>query len=761
MPPIQTVISTPSSTKYKQNYIRDYIYKLGYDYNISCGQLFLSKNIKDILRPLTKFLGDYSYTTITSKGFKDTHQEKYQDFSQPCPDGWTFNPQGKGCFGPLSYKGPCDAGITEYGRDARGRQIVIRSSRPAYLSTKTEGEKEQWASTCGVKWPEKERTIPAGMVCNYAQNTGVYEKYGASVNDNLKNRSIKLLGALKKGQDYLDAAVMLVNAGIDSQYFAIIDNNVYFPGYLDPQYGSGDPNFFTSKGKYDPECSKSNPKVQLYQVNTKELYDKLIFCKNMNDKINTLNEKYVPDLYYSQFDIYKQVVDKNVKNNPKWQDEYKKTMFNDSTLKIQNNLNEILKNLSGNFNMKAKVYNKQADLINRHQELVEDNSKKLNNQLDTLDKLEDEIALKTRIVELNEVMAKKQQVNKKLLIGFFVLLPLLVIPAVLAIFKVISPGIAIAIGVLFILGYIIFALLVRRAGGYDEFKKPIMRQMSKYERAIQKFYDKEKAKIDQAVTEFIEGKCECPAEYELVEEDITGGKFKGNFMMQANGPFYYDDGSALPQQIYPHPEGSINFEVDDKVMTWPKEIQAKLDTIGNPLQRMFFTLWLQILKKKKISVDDPRFSKNLDVTDLETGPNTPLPFWENIKLPMVTDFDRNIGRICQNYNEYRIASGSQPGTFLADTWNYFFQNRIPDNTFQTWITKINTAIDNKQSVDKVYVEFVMFIINSQQFKSKHGSLDSFLNKKIGDFVDVFNSNVQLSEPNTVKTNLVYIKRRIL
>ena len=83
----------------------------------------------------------------------------------------------------MLFRSPCDAGITEYGRDARGRQIVIRSSRPAYLSTKTEGEKEQWASTCGVQWPEKERTIPAGIVCNYAQNTGVYEKYGARVNE--------------------------------------------------------------------------------------------------------------------------------------------------------------------------------------------------------------------------------------------------------------------------------------------------------------------------------------------------------------------------------------------------------------------------------------------------------------------------------------------------------------------------------------------------------------------------------------------------
>ena len=70
-----------------------------------------------------------------------------------------------------------------------------------------------------------------------------------------------------------------------------------------------------------------------------------------------------------------------------------------------------------NYNKKAELYNYQVDLIGQNEKLVENHNKKLNKQLDDLTAIQEQIALKDRVIELNDELTKKQIRNKKILIG--------------------------------------------------------------------------------------------------------------------------------------------------------------------------------------------------------------------------------------------------------------------------------------------------------------------------------------------------------
>ena len=64
---------------------------------------------------------------------------------------------------------------------------------------------------------------------------------------------------------------------------------------------------------------------------------------------------------------------------------------NFSEAEIINNQNEIIANLTSNYNKKAKLYNSQIDLIGQNERIVEDHNNKLNRQLDDLAEIQDKI----------------------------------------------------------------------------------------------------------------------------------------------------------------------------------------------------------------------------------------------------------------------------------------------------------------------------------------------------------------------------------
>ena len=84
--------------------------------------------------------------------------------------------------------------------------------------------------------------------------------------------------------------------------------------------------------------------------------------------------------------------------------------------------------------------------------------------------------------------------------------------------------------------------------------KPLIKKISKYEKAIQNYWDKN-----------IEQDCGCStAEEEELKSENQENTNDGNYLMKTNGPFYYYDGSAPPQQIYPEAIGTIEVNVEGK-----------------------------------------------------------------------------------------------------------------------------------------------------------------------------------------------------
>jgi hypothetical protein len=80
-------------------------------------------------------------------------------------------------------------------------------------------------------------------------------------------------------------------------------------------------------------------------------------------------------------------------------------------------------------------------------------------------------------------------------------------------------------------------------------------------------------------------------------------------------------------------------------------------------------------------------------------------------------------------------------------WNYVYGNKIPDNIYQTWLTKINNTINAKGDVAQVYKDYFNYLIGLPQFTEKYGNQENFLNQKIEEFIKVINSNVALTQPD--------------
>ncbi len=92
---------------------------------------------------------------------------------------------------------------------------------------------------------------------------------------------------------------------------------------------------------------------------------------------------------------------------------------------------EIIKNLTNNYNQKAQIYNSTATAIKNHDFILSKRNKLLNKQSEDLLKIQDNIILKTREIELNNETTNKQLFIKRVMQGSFVLFPLIILILIL------------------------------------------------------------------------------------------------------------------------------------------------------------------------------------------------------------------------------------------------------------------------------------------------------------------------------------------
>jgi hypothetical protein len=185
--------------------------------------------------------------------------------------------------------------------------------------------------------------------------------------------------------------------------------------------------------------------------------------------------------------------------------------------------------------------------------------------------------------------------------------------------------------------------------------------------------------------------------------------------MKSNGPFYYYDGSAPPQQIYPGATGSINFSIEGENQKFPNIYLSK---IKNPITKFFFTIWIDILLTNGIKIDDPRFSEVLDVIDFPDSDQTPMPFWDNIKLPIVTNINQQFNYLFQSYSGEKRNLSQTASVLLVDLWNFVFGDKIPSDIYESWVNKLADVMKQPTpNIEKFYNDYLTYI-NSKYDISK-------------------------------------------
>ena len=574
-----------------------------------------------------------------------------------------------------------------------------QTENPSWFNGYTDDNKRNWENGCNAYWPMKTINVPGKWTCTY----------GEKIDDDVGRGNIVQISSASSA--FEAAKIALKSKKMVDNYFYILDNVVYIIG------ANSNVNVITSKGAYQPNCTEQNNRKGTLYLIDQSFFEMLNNCRIVNDKLNSVNTD--------------RIILQNVSSNV--------IKENFESAEIVTNLNDIINNLKNNYNKKAELYNYQVDVVNNNDKIVENKNTRLNKQLDTMNQIQDQIALKSRVIELNDEVYNKQLFNKKLLIGFFILLPFLGIPLLLVSFNAVSTLFGLGIAGLIILGYVIYIIFIYKRNNIKRFIKPIIKKITKYEKAIQNYFKK------------VDNDCGCSPEEE--EESQSGNQDNtnnnGNYLMKSNGPFYYYDGSAPPQQIYPEAMGSVEVAIEGKNYRFPKEVNEKLNNIKNPITKQFYIFWLTMLNQKGIHANDPRFSQKLDVIDFTDTDDTPLPFWENINLPIVSNLEQTFHHIIESYGKENQEIATDASTVLINIWNYIFGDKIPNDIYKEWISKFN-----KDNVSKFYDEYIQYLFMSKKFSDKYGagSVQALFEIKRIEFIKTFNDKISFSDPVSKRIN---------
>jgi hypothetical protein len=610
----------------------------------------------------------------------------------------TFNSHGYTCYKPTQYN--------------------WTTKPPSYFYGYSNENKRNWENQCQAYWPMQTINIPGKWTCTY----------GTSILNDIAAGNLFQIRTSEPINSPSDAARIVLKNSINTNqmsnnYFFMVNNNIYITS---PTSNIG---IITSKGQYQPNCTQqNNQKGTLYYI-SEAFFDLVKKCATVNNAINQTN---------NNRDVLQASIDNSIKEN-----------F--TTAEILQNQDEIIRNLANNYNKKAELYNYQIDVIGNNEKLVNTQNTKLNKQFNEMTEIQEQIALKSRVIELNDELVKKQLRNKKILIGFFVLLPFLGIPLLLMIIGAFSPIMGISLAGLLILGYVIYILVISNMSEIKKFGRENKQIMSKYENAISNYWNKEKELLSKSLSKFVYGKCADGSQQEEEESSGGGGRNiaypKGDYIMKSNGPFYYYDGSAPPQQIYPGAIGSINFNIEGNTYKFPKEISAKFNEIKNPITKFFFQTWGAILVQNGISFDDPRFSQDLDVIDFTDTDQTPMPFWDNIKLPIVTNIEQQFNYLFQSYNKEKKTLSKTASVLLVDLWNFVFGDKIPGDVYETWVKKLADVVkQTNPNIEQFYQDYLQSIMSLPKFTEKYGTINKFVELKMVDFIKTFNQDIHVSSP---------------
>lgn len=222
--------------------------------------------------------GGYGYWDKINWGNYCNATWSYND----CPDNWTNS--SNGCCAPSNYQGNCNGCQPIYSQQTRYnfRKDNQCKTEPASFFN-SEMDKKMFENSCGVKWQQKQRTIPGYWVC----------AYGRSVADEIKDGNVVKVGDTSDDNIFSAALIALNNNKFPApRFFAVFNGQVYVG-----KDGKGD--IFTSKGEYQENC-KNEGKVDVYQID-ESIFSGLDECVKTNNLINNVNNASEINTYVEPF----------------------------------------------------------------------------------------------------------------------------------------------------------------------------------------------------------------------------------------------------------------------------------------------------------------------------------------------------------------------------------------------------------------------------------------------------------------------------
>ena len=439
----------------------------------------------------------------------------------------------------------------------------------------------------------------------------------------------------------------------------------------------------------------------------------------------------------------------NIKKNNNENKNIKKKDISKINQEIQTALNSYTNKYNKQYNNVTKIFNDQLKIKRLQKKELNIKNKILKQQSDDLSHIENNIINKSRLIELNENKVNKDNRLIKMLGGTFIFFLVLVIPIILFYSKIINFKILLVLIAIDFIALIIYYIIIASKFKIKKFIRPIKKDISKFEKAIEKNFNNEDKKMRGLLSDFVYGDCACDEE----EEEENGGgnnipnvpKGTSRFIINKNqGNFYYD-GSSPPEQIYPVPRGSINVtnQLYLSMARMPINIPKNIDDLdASELEKQF----LKILKRNMYNKGIPNNPRELRLIDWVSGANMGVSKSNNKKYNSYIDWTTKNRIPFANILPILEELGNNNKMSVRDLVYtiYFFvmQREITDIEFNESIITISNIM-KKKNHKEAFIYYIDYLMSTESFKKKFGNkknLFEWMTKKMVKYTTLNNNN---------------------
>ena len=407
------------------------------------------------------------------------------------------------------------------------------------------------------------------------------------------------------------------------------------------------------------------------------------------------------------------------------------------------------------------------------QRLMDIRNEELNSQLNELSDINNEITTKQRIVDLNQDYTKRENYRIRVLGAIIITVLILLIPVGLFALGVIDMMIMLILVGLIIIGFIVYVVVVRERK--REFKaKPVSTKLSSYEKALMRTLGDDVKYLRNDLGNYTDTDCVydensgIPVKEE--ESETYDRILPKDRVLNKNQGFYYYDGSAPPQLIYPKPEGKLTLSDNNYNNVQIPTNDTNFDKLSfeNPFKKMYYKMindnqngpnYKLNENDKNMTLIDWVAGRNMGISDSSKGMASPN--WPSVGLPMVSKKTKNkVLNICQKYND--PITPPQIGSFIVDAYNLVYNEEIPKNKYEQELKKLENKIKgefntltnsyNQKKVNDIYSNYVMELLNQKFNNNLNPVLNSDYKCWVDNTINNLNSNISNNYTPTQMTD---------